>query len=152
MPHRSRLALLAAAGVLSTAAVSAQAQDPYTMPPVVTTKTVAVPVVSITGGISRGGAIEVSEFRVQAAKGTVVKTSCTGKGCPFKHRSTKMKTTSLRLKTLERTLKPGITITVRAARPGELGKYLRYTVRAKQGPKRTDSCLLNGKVRNCFKG
>lgn len=116
--------------------------------------TVPLPVVTLQGTVDTKGTVDVAKLQVRAARGTTVNITCKGRACPFKKLRRIMITTSLRLGKLERRLKPRLTLTMRIARPGQLGKYVRYQVRRRRAPKRTDSCLdqATGKVRGCFTG
>ena len=114
--------------------------------------TVALPVVSLQGTVDRKGVVDVSRLTVRAQRGSVVAITCTGKRCPFKSLRRTMISSTLRLGKLERTLRPPLTLKLRIARTGQLGKYVRYKVRRRKAPKRFDACLdqTSQAVRGCF--
>ncbi len=116
--------------------------------------TVPLPVVTLQGTVDAKGAVKVSRLQIRALRGTRVIVTCRGHACPFKTLRRIMITSSLRLKKLERKLKPTMIVTMHIARPGQLGKYVQYKVRRKKAPKRRDACLdqVTGKVRGCFTG
>ncbi len=115
---------------------------------------IPLPVVTLQGTVDAKGTVRVSKLQIRAVRGTRVTIGCRGHACPFKTLRRIMITSTLRLKKLERKLKPTMTLTMRIARPGQLGKFVRYKVRRKKSPKRTDACLdqTTGKVRGCFTG
>jgi len=106
------------------------------------------------GTVDRRGNVDVARLQVRALRGSTVDIRCSGRRCPFKKLRRIMITSSLRLTKLERELRAPLTLTMRIARPGQLGKYVRYRVRRGKAPKRSDSCLdqTTGKVRGCFTG
>lgn len=116
--------------------------------------TVPLPLVTLQGTVDAKGVVDVARLEIRALRGSSVNIVCAGKSCPFKTLKRIMITSTLRLSRLERRLKPKLTLTLRIARPGQLGKYVRYKVRRKKPPKRTDACLdqTTGKVRGCFTG
>lgn len=116
--------------------------------------TVPLPVVTLQGTVSAKGTVDVDRLQIRALRGTSVAIACKGRACPFKSLRRIMITSSLRLGKLERKLKPTMTITMRIARPGQLGKYVRYQIRRNKSPKRTDACLHQAtrQVRGCFTG
>ena len=126
-----------------------EAGTPYQAVVVVT---LALPSVTIVGAVRPSGAIKVSRFRIRAARGSRVSVTCAGSKCPFRTRTRTMKTTTVRLHGLERKLKPTITLKVRIARTKQVGRYVRYKVRPKRTPRRTDRCFAQatGKVTGCY--
>jgi hypothetical protein len=128
-----------------------EADSPYTK---IITVTIALPVVNIQGTVTPKGVVKVSQFRINALRGSLVRITCTGKHCPFKSFRRRMITSTLRVSKLEGNLRPAMTLKLRIKRPGELGKYMRYVVRKKKAPVRTDRCLdgVTGNVVGCFTG
>jgi hypothetical protein len=116
--------------------------------------TVALPIVTLQGSVDAHGALKVTRFTVNANRGTVIDISCSGRHCPFKRFRRTMLSTSLRLKPLERTYSAPQVLRMRLQRQGQLGKFVRYTLRPNKAPKRFDSCLdpITQKVRGCFAG
>lgn len=116
--------------------------------------TVALPVVTVQGTVSAKGVFKVRRLVIRGSRGSQVKVACKGKKCPFKSLKRVMLSDKLRLRKVERKFRPNLTLTLRIARSGQLGKFVRYKVRRKKAPKRTDRCLdqTTGKVRGCFRG
>ena len=114
--------------------------------------TIALPLVTLQGEVDAKGGVKVSKLLVRAKRGSIVSITCEGKSCPFKPSTQRMITNSLRLTRLERKLKAPTTLTMRIARPGQLGKYVQYKLRRKQSPLRTDDCLDqdSGKRTPCY--
>jgi hypothetical protein len=114
--------------------------------------TVALPVVTIQGTVDRKGVVDIARLVIRARRGSLVNITCKGKRCPIKTFKRRMITNQLRIGELERKLKPKMELQFRVARTGQLGKYVRYQVRKKKAPKRTDACLNQdtGKVEGCF--
>ncbi|MGZ4147798.1 MAG: PKD domain-containing protein [Actinomycetota bacterium] len=105
------------------------------------------PVVRIRGVILRGSA-RLSLLSVKAPTGARVKVICHGGGCP-KKKSIVLRVTSgkrsVRVRSLERRLRPGAVIEVFVTAPGRIGKYTRFTIRSNAAPARSDLCLRPGK-------
>jgi hypothetical protein len=116
--------------------------------------TVPLPLVTLQGTVSAKGVVKVKKLEIRAQRGSTVRVSCKGKKCPFSSFTRVMITSTLRLKKVERKLKPKLTLTLKIGRPGNLGKYVRYAVKRNAAPVRFDSCLdpTTGKVRGCFAG
>ena len=116
--------------------------------------TIPLPVVTIQGTVDVKGNVKLSRVEVRALRGSSVDIRCKGRKCPFKRSRRVMITSKLRLGQLERGLRGPMTLTLRIARPGQLGKYLRYQIRRNKPPKRFDACIDQNtrKVRPCFVG
>lgn len=114
--------------------------------------TVALPVITLQGTVDRKGVVDVSRLTVRAQRGSSVTVTCRGSRCPFKTLRRRMITTTLRLGRAEGRLRPKLTLTMRIARPGQLGKYMTYRVRRNKAPVRFDACLdqTTGLVKGCF--
>lgn len=114
--------------------------------------TIPLPVVTLQGTVDRKGVVAVSRLTLRALPGSTVAVSCKGKHCPVKTLRRTMIRNSLRLSQLEGRLRPAMTLELRVARPGQLGKYVRYKLRKRKPPKRFDSCLdgASGQVKECF--
>jgi hypothetical protein len=83
--------------------------------------------------------------------GSTLRMACSGRGCPFRTRSRKLKRDQRKL-TLSRPLRgarlrPGARFEARLTRPGTVGVIARYTVRAGKPPARRDLCLSPGAKR-----
>jgi hypothetical protein len=108
------------------------------------------PVVRIAGRITKRGT-RVRLLRVDAPVGTTISVRCGGRGCPFKKQvravrtSAKSRTSaSVRVRRLERLLRPGVRVRVYVTQHGAVGKYTRLRFRAGHAPARTDRCLMPG--------
>jgi hypothetical protein len=79
-------------------------------------------------------------------KGDQLKLTCAGKGCAFKHK--KMKARSSRMNMLrlfkKRALRPKAVITLWVMRPGTIGQVMKFTVRKGKKPKQTKMCVPMG--------
>jgi hypothetical protein len=84
---------------------------------------------------------------IRAPAGSLVRVSCTGKGCPVKQRRKRIKGGSVHFKTYQRFLRAGVRLEIFIRKPEMIGRYKRYTIRAKKGPKVVDRCLAPGKTR-----
>jgi hypothetical protein len=120
----------------------------------IVTVTRAFPVVTLQGTVNVKGTVTVAKLLFRADRGTGIDISCKGPHCPFKKLRRTMITTSLRLKKMERKLRPPMVLQMRIGLPGQLGKYVRYKVRRRKAPVRVDSCLdsVTRKVHGCFTG
>jgi PKD repeat protein len=104
------------------------------------------PVVRIAGLVTSSGT-RVRLLRVAAPRGAKVSIRCTGRGCPFarqvrlagrpKARAAKQ----VRVRRLERLLRPGVKIQVFVTRPNVIGKYTRFRIRRGKPPARVDRCV-----------
>ena len=110
------------------------------------------PVVRIAGRITKRGT-RVRLLRVSAPAGTQVSVRCTGRSCPFNQRVRTIPTgarslaaVSVRVRRLERLLRPGVRVRVYVTKRGSFGKYTRFRFRAGKAPARTDSCLSPGSL------
>ena len=103
------------------------------------------PVVAIGGRVFRRG-VRVSQLKVsRAPRGAVVTVTCRGRGCPFRRmRRTVKRRSGLRLRRLERTLRPGTVIVIIVRKGNTLGKYTRLRIRRGSPPARIDRCIRPG--------
>jgi PKD domain-containing protein len=107
------------------------------------------PVVRLAGRIFRRGS-RVRLLEVDTPPGTVVHVRCTGRGCPF--RTERRAVTAggpnanaarrIRLRLLERLLRPGVTLRIMVTSKDRIGKYTVFKIRRRKAPARTDLCLL----------
>lgn len=92
-----------------------------------------------------GTRTRIVRLRVTARRGWRVSVRCRGQGCP---RSSIIRQASssnpLRIKRLERTFRRTTTIEIWATRRGTVGTIVRYALRPRQAPLRTESCLAAG--------
>ena len=108
------------------------------------------PIVRIVGSKTSSG-VHLDLLTVQAPVGAQVTVTCHGHGCPTKsegHLATASRkrpaaaTVTLAFRAFERPLRAGVTLRVLVSKPGEIGKYTRFTIRRHRLPARVDSCLL----------
>lgn len=113
------------------------------------------PVVRIAGSGS-GGRVRISLFTVLAPTGARVTVSCHGRGCPSASQSIiaragrnhrRAATVLISFARFERSLHAGAVLEIRVTRPGQIGKYTRFTVRRGKLPARVDTCLSPGGVK-----
>jgi hypothetical protein len=108
------------------------------------------PIVRIAGRVTRRGT-RVRILRVKAPTGTKVSVRCAGRSCPFRKQvlvvptgAKKVAAVSVRVRRLERLLRPGVRVRVYVTKPGAIGKYTKFRFRAGNPPVRTDSCHMPG--------
>jgi hypothetical protein len=109
------------------------------------------PVVRIAGSETASGA-RVGLLTVQAPVGATVKAACSGAGCPVRAQSVlatpgkgrskiRAGVVTIVLRRFERSLRAGVVLEIRVSKPGQIGKYTRFTVRHGKLPTRADMCL-----------
>jgi hypothetical protein len=101
------------------------------------------PVVRLAGKVLARGAL-VRLLAVRAPRDTLLRVRCKGRGCPVRVARRTSRGRSIRFPQFERRLRAGISLEVFVRKPGMVGKYTRFLVRAGAPPKRTDRCLLPG--------
>lgn len=101
------------------------------------------PVVRLTGEV-RGRGAKVRLLSVRAPRGSQVRVSCDGRGCPVKNKLRSVGKGPLRFKIFERMLRAGTKLEVFVRKLGAIGKYTSFAIRAGDSPKRTDRCLSPG--------
>jgi PKD domain-containing protein len=99
------------------------------------------PVVIISGRLTRGGA-RLSQLTIRAPKGSTVRVICHGRRCPYRRASHVSRTGKVRFRGLQKRLPAGTVIEVFVTKPGTIGKYTRFRIRAGKPPRRLDRCLL----------
>jgi Ca2+-binding RTX toxin-like protein len=87
----------------------------------------------------------------QVRKGSTLRMSCSGRGCPFKSRTRKLKRTRTKV-VIDRPLgsaklRPGTRFELRVTKPATVGAVARFTVRRSVIPARRDLCLPPGAKR-----
>jgi hypothetical protein len=102
------------------------------------------PVVRIRGYFAATGA-RVTLLSVRGPRSAGISVRCIGPGCPVPTLS--LPSAPARLRPFERFLPAGTRLQVRIARPGRIGKYTSFLIRAHRAPMRTDRCLLPGRSR-----
>lgn len=103
----------------------------------------------VIGGRVAGSVTAVSSFRIiRVPRGSTVTTSCTGRGCPYRKGKVKTRrSTTVRLRKLERRLRAGLTIVVTVRKGNSIGKYTRLRTRRGTAPSRIDRCVRPGSSR-----
>jgi hypothetical protein len=105
------------------------------------------PVVRIRGFFARTGA-RITLLSVRGPKKAKVSARCVGRGCPV--RSLTLPSADVRLHRFERFLRAGIQLQIRVTRPGRIGSYTSFLIRARRAPLRTERCLTtSGKPVAC---
>jgi hypothetical protein len=99
------------------------------------------PVVRIRGYFAVRGA-RITLLSVRGPQHARISVRCVGSGCPVATLS--LPSAPARLHPFERFLPAGTRLQVRVARPGRIGKYASFLIRAGRSPLRTDRCLLPG--------
>ena len=107
------------------------------------------PVVRIAGSENASG-VRVGLLTVQAPVGATVNVTCRGPGCPARSQNViatsgkskgKAGMVTIVLRRFERSLRAGAVLEIRVSKPGQIGKYTRFTVRHGKLPVRVDTCL-----------
>ena len=92
-----------------------------------------------------GTRTRVVRLRVVARRGWRVSVRCRGRGCPSSSIIRQASSSNaLRIKRMERTFRQTTTIEVRLTRARTVGTIVRYALRPRQAPLRTESCLASG--------
>ena len=104
------------------------------------------PVVRIAGTVLPRGA-RVRILSVRSPRGARIRGRCTGRGCPVRSLARTSITGTVRLRRFERRLRAGITLEIFVRKPGRIGKYTRFLIRAGKPPARVDRCLIPGRER-----
>ena len=82
-------------------------------------------------------------------KGSTLRMACSGRGCPFRARTVKLRRNQRKLTLAhplgDARLARGTRFTVTITRQGMTGIVARYTMRVKRFPARTDRCLPRGR-------
>jgi hypothetical protein len=160
-PHAVQLKVIDLAGDSATAAGTIPVGPPLPLaspPPPPVTQALAAPlpapglmnpfpVVRLQGRLLRHG-IRVTRLTVHAPAGARVRGVCLGRhrGCPRRTvvRRSRSSRLGVRLRRLERRLRPGAVIQVYVTDTAAIGKYTRFRVRAGGAPFRRDMCVAAG--------
>jgi hypothetical protein len=102
------------------------------------------PVVRIRGYFASKGA-RITLLSVRGPHSARISVRCVGRGCP--RRSLSLPSAPARLHPFERFLPAGTRLQISVARPGRIGKYASFLIRAHRAPLRTDRCLMPGRSR-----
>jgi hypothetical protein len=96
------------------------------------------PVVRIRGFFARSGA-RITLLSVRGPKKAQVNVRCVGRGCPV--REVTLRSANVRIHRFERFLRAGIQLQIRVTRPGRIGSYTSFLIRARKAPLRKERCL-----------
>jgi hypothetical protein len=96
------------------------------------------PVVRIRGFFARRGA-RITLLSVRGPRSAKVAVTCRGRGCPVRHLA--LARADTRIRRFERFLRAGILLQIRVMRPGRIGAYTSFLIRARRSPLRRDRCL-----------
>jgi PKD repeat protein len=83
----------------------------------------------------------------RAPRGALVTIRCKGKGCPVKQRRKRVKKSTVRFRTFERFLRPGIKLEYFITKKGKVGTYRSYVIRAGKRPKIRGGCVTTAKLK-----
>lgn len=94
----------------------------------------------------RPGGVNLRLLSVEAPPRARITVTCRGRGCPPARRSTAVSSkgggsVTVTFPRLERFLRVGVSVEIRVAKTGEIGKYTRLVVRSGRPPARFDRCL-----------
>jgi chitodextrinase len=103
------------------------------------------PIVRIAGVVLPHGAL-VRILSVRASRGARIEARCSGRGCPTSKLARTSATRLVRLRPFERRLRAGVRLELFVRKPGRIGKYTRFVIRAGKPPARVDRCLLPGRA------
>ena len=105
------------------------------------------PTVRIRGRTTSFG-VRLSLFSVRAPAGSTVRVTCSGRSCPIKTLSTRIKARKksavgvARIQRVERSLRAGAVLQVYITKKGLIGKYTRFKIRRIALPIRSDRCVM----------
>jgi major membrane immunogen (membrane-anchored lipoprotein) len=109
------------------------------------------PIVRITSTGTRSG-VRLKQLSVLASRGSKITVQCKGRRCPLKTQShmataSRGRSAFVEFKRFERSLPAGVILEIRISKPGQTGKFTRFTVRRGKVPVRSDACLDGAAVR-----
>jgi PKD repeat protein len=111
------------------------------------------PIVRIAGRIMKHGT-RIRLLSVDAPRGAKVSVRCAGRGCPFAKQvrvadrgPAAWAARQVRMRRLERLLRPGVIVKVYVTSQTAIGKYTRFRIRGGKAPARVDRCLNPGSWR-----
>ena len=104
------------------------------------------PVVRIAGRF-RGRRTRLTRVTVNAPRGVRIRIACKPRrrGCRYRRKAISAKV--LRVRSLQRTYRPGVTIEIRVTQARRIGKYTRLRTRRGKAPLRLDRCLRPGRTK-----
>ena len=98
-------------------------------------------------GFAGAKRVRLDLLTVKVLRGATVKVRCAGKGCPRRNKAVSTrsgKKALVRLRWLERRLRPGTHIYMAITYPGAIGRYERIVLRKRKEPLRRTQCLYPG--------
>jgi PKD repeat protein len=106
------------------------------------------PVVRIRGRIV-GAKVFIDLLTVRAPKGATVRLRCHGRGCPYARAKSRASSAArlVRFRGIRGRIARGTVIELFVTKPGTIGKYTRFLIRAGKAPARRDLCLPPGSTR-----
>ncbi|MBN1528148.1 MAG: PKD domain-containing protein [Thermoleophilaceae bacterium] len=148
--HTVRLRVMDSLGRLDTHAVTFNVLSPAVDPPTTIRPWPKIRIVGFAGAKR----IRLDLLTVKVLRGATVKVRCAGKGCPRRNKAVSTrsgKKALVRLRWLERRLRPGTNLYFAITYPGKIGRYERITLRRRKEPLRKMQCLYPGepKARPC---
>jgi hypothetical protein len=96
------------------------------------------PVVRIRGFFRKTGS-RITLLSVRGPQKAQVSVRCVGRRCPVK--KVTLPSANVRVHAFERFLRAGIQLQIRVTRPGRIGSYTSFLIRARRPPLRVDRCL-----------
>lgn len=132
---------LSAGGAIGQDYILPTPTEPEARMPVLT----PFPVVRIVGQANRRGAI-FSRVTARTAVGSRIVATCRGARCPFARRSKFVMGTAgtartVRVLSLERSFRVGVTLRIYVVKGGFAGKYTSLVIRRNKPPRRYDRCV-----------
>jgi hypothetical protein len=137
--HVVRLLVSAADGSMS------QVAETIFVRPVPLAEMLPFPIVRIVSiALATGARLRL--LAIEAPPGARTSIECRGRGCPVRLQaqttaSPGSESITSSFPRFERFLRAGITLQIRVAKAGEVGKYTRITIRRRRPPARHDACL-----------
>ena len=116
------------------------------LPPAPLVRMRPFPIVRIAGVVLPTGA-RITILSVRAPRGARVSARCIGRGCPVRSIARTSRMGIVRLHRYERRLRAGTKLELAVRKPGTIGKFTRFVIRAGKPPARTDRCLMPGRTR-----
>ena len=99
----------------------------------------------LVDGRVAGGITRISTLRLRRVPGgATVNLSCTGRGCPFRRKTVRVrkgKSRTVAFKALQRRMRAGTTVVITVRKGNTLGKYVRLRFRRGCAPARVDRCV-----------
>jgi PKD repeat protein len=87
----------------------------------------------------------IEVLAVRAPRGTLARVRCEGRGCPKTTRRKRAKGKPLRFYAFEKAIPVGARLEISIVGKGRIGKFVRFKLRSRKGPVRTNLCLMPGK-------